>query len=65
MTREVPHPTAGTVKLMASPLNFSDTKVRAPQAPPTLGQHTDEVLKEVLGMAAAEIKMLRDKGAVA
>ena len=65
MTREVPHPTAGAVKLMASPLNFSDTKVREPIAPPTLGQHTDEVLKEVLGMAAAEIKMLRDKGAVA
>lgn len=65
MTREVPHPLAGTVKLMGSPHNFSDTPVREPTAPPTLGQHTDEVLKEVLGMDAAAIKSLRDKGAVA
>jgi crotonobetainyl-CoA:carnitine CoA-transferase CaiB-like acyl-CoA transferase len=33
-------------------------------APPLLGQHTDEVLKEVLGMKAKEIAKLREKGVV-
>ncbi len=65
MTREVPHPLTGTVKIMGSPLNFSGTPVREPAAPPTLGQHTDEVLKEVLGMEAGEIKTLRASGAIA
>jgi crotonobetainyl-CoA:carnitine CoA-transferase CaiB-like acyl-CoA transferase len=65
MTREVPHPLTGTVKIMGSPLNFSDTPVREPSAPPTLGQHTDEVLREVLGMDAGEIETLRASGAIA
>ncbi len=65
MTREVPHPLTGTVKIMGSPLNFSDTPVREPSAPPTLGQHTDEVLREVLGMDAGEIARLKQSGAVA
>ncbi|MGQ0674803.1 MAG: CaiB/BaiF CoA transferase family protein [Rhodospirillales bacterium] len=65
MAREVPHPLTGTVKIMGSPLKFSGTRVREPAAPPTLGQHTDEVLKEVLGMDAGEIKTLRTSGAIA
>ena len=65
MTRVVPHPLAGSVKIMGSPLNFSGTPVREPAAPPTLGQHTDEVLKEVLNMDAGEIARLKQTGAVA
>ncbi|MCC7049098.1 MAG: CoA transferase [Alphaproteobacteria bacterium] len=65
MVRAVPHPLAGTVKIMGSPLNLSDTPVREPAAPPTLGQHTDAVLREVLGMDAAAIARLRAAGAIA
>jgi crotonobetainyl-CoA:carnitine CoA-transferase CaiB-like acyl-CoA transferase len=65
MVREVPHPLAGTVKIMGSPLNFSGTPVREPVAPPTLGQHTDDVLREVLEMSHADIAALRAKGAIA
>jgi crotonobetainyl-CoA:carnitine CoA-transferase CaiB-like acyl-CoA transferase len=65
MTREVPHPLAGTVRIMGSPLNFSGTPVREPAAPPTLGQHTEEVLREVLGMEAGEIAALKKSGAAA
>ncbi|MCK6451517.1 MAG: CoA transferase [Alphaproteobacteria bacterium] len=64
MVREVPHKLAGSVRLMGSPLNFSATPVREPVAPPTLGQHTDEVLREVLGMETAEIAALRQRGAI-
>lgn len=65
MVREVPHPLAGTVKIMGSPLNFSGTPVREPVAPPMLGQHTDAVLSEVLGLDASEIATLRATGAIA
>ena len=62
MVREVPHPLAGSVKLMASPINMSATPVRDPAAPPTLGQHTDEVLRELLGYGDAELTRLKDSG---
>jgi crotonobetainyl-CoA:carnitine CoA-transferase CaiB-like acyl-CoA transferase len=65
MVREVPHPLVATMRIMGSPINLSDTPVREPVAPPTLGQHTDEVLREVLRLGAAEIARLRAEGAVA
>jgi len=65
MVVEVPHPTAGSVKLIGSPLKLRGTPVVTPVAPPTLGQHTDEILRESLGMDAGRIAQLRDKGAVA
>jgi crotonobetainyl-CoA:carnitine CoA-transferase CaiB-like acyl-CoA transferase len=65
LVRDVPHPLAGTIRIMASPINLSDTPVREPSAPPTLGQHTDAVLREVLGMAAEEIAALRGAGVLA
>ena len=65
MVVEVPHPTAGSVKLIGSPLKLRGTPVVPPMAPPTLGQHTDEILRESLGMDAARIATLRGTGAVA
>ncbi len=64
MTATVAHPSAGEVRLMASPLKFAATPVRAPQAPPLLGQDTDEVLAE-LGYEPERIRRLRSAGAVA
>ena len=55
---ELPHPTAGKVALTRSPMRFSETPVRQDMPPPTLGQHTDEVLKG-LGKSEAEIARLR------
>jgi crotonobetainyl-CoA:carnitine CoA-transferase CaiB-like acyl-CoA transferase len=42
---EVPDPVHGTLRMVASPLRLSDTPVRAPTAPPRLGQHTEDVLR--------------------
>ncbi|WP_377101797.1 CaiB/BaiF CoA transferase family protein [Rugamonas violacea] len=59
---ELPHPTAGTVKLVRSPMKLSATPALAELAPPLLGQHTEEVLGQLLGHSAADIAALRAKG---
>ena len=57
---ELPHPSAGNVSLVRSPMRFSETPVAHGVPPPTLGQHTDEVLR-ALGKSDAEIAQLRVK----
>ena len=59
---ELEHPSAGKVPLVASPMRFSGTPLEYRQAPPVLGQHTDEVLKGLLGKSDAEIQDLRAAG---
>ncbi|MBC7859893.1 MAG: CoA transferase, partial [Burkholderiaceae bacterium] len=55
MRIELPHPSAGTVPLVASPMRLSATPVEYRLPPPLLGQHTREVLASVLGLDAARI----------
>lgn len=55
----------GTLRLMRSPLHLRGTPPREPAAPPRLGEHTAEVLAQVLGASAADIQGWRDAGAVA
>ena len=64
MVAQVPHPTAGTVGLLASPMRFSDTPVREPSAPPLIGQHTDEVLTERLGLSPQRLAELKAAGTI-
>ncbi len=63
MVREYDHPEVGRLRMMGQPLVFGDTPTRDPGPPPTLGQHTDAILKE-LGYGDAAIADLRAKGAV-
>ena len=60
------HPLSGSgkVDLIGNPLKLSDTPVSYRNPPPFLGQHTDEVLEEVLGLNAAERDKLRESGAI-
>jgi crotonobetainyl-CoA:carnitine CoA-transferase CaiB-like acyl-CoA transferase len=55
---EVPHPLAGKVPVVASPMRLSRTPVRH-GTPPLLGEHTREVLVDILGMEDVEIEALR------
>ncbi len=64
MVAEVPHPTAGMVKLVASPMKFSQTSCQIHRHPPLLGEHTEEVLSAVLGYSREEIDALRQEGAI-
>src|SRR5436190_4142294 len=56
---ELPHAAGGNVPLVASPMRFSETPVEYRQAPPVLGQHTDEVLRTLLKRSAEDIARLR------
>ncbi|TLX52986.1 CoA transferase [Stutzerimonas nosocomialis] len=61
---EMPHPVAGSVPQVASPIRLSETPVQYRQAPPLLGEHTERVLQRVLGLDMATIGALRDEGVV-
>jgi crotonobetainyl-CoA:carnitine CoA-transferase CaiB-like acyl-CoA transferase len=57
---EMPHPLAGTVPLVANPIRLSGTPVAYRRAPPTLGQHTDEVLAQWLQLDAVAVATLKN-----
>ncbi len=66
MVSAVPHPAIDgrPARLIASPLRLSETPVETRRAPPMLGQHTDEVLAEVLGMDETARAALRRAGII-
>ena len=66
MVADVPHKAIGgaPARLIASPLRLSGTPAGIRRAPPVLGEHTEEVLRELLGCDDAEIGELRAAGAI-
>ncbi len=64
MRFELPHPTAGSVPQVRQPARFSRSALEYRRAPPLLGEHTEEVLRERLGLSAAELARLRAGGAL-
>jgi len=61
---DLPHPLAGRVPLVGSPIHMSATPPAYDRPPPTLGQHTDEVLRELAGLDAAALGDLRARGLI-
>lgn len=55
------HPKIGGIKMMKSPLRFSGLNVASKYPPPLLGEHTEEVLLEELGMSPGELRELRER----
>ncbi|HMH50179.1 MAG TPA: CaiB/BaiF CoA-transferase family protein [Candidatus Acidoferrum sp.] len=60
----LPHPTAKTVTVLGVPIRLHATPGAADTPPPLLGQHTDEILRTVLGMKPAAIEKLRADGVI-
>jgi formyl-CoA transferase len=60
---EVHHPERGSFKTVGNPIKLSDSPAEV-TAPPTLGQHTDEILKGLVGLGEAEIEQARAEGAI-
>lgn len=64
MIATMPHPTAGEISTIKSPLHFSETLIDQYHAPPSLGEDTDAVLSELLGLDRDEITALHKNNVV-
>lgn len=60
----LPHDTLGQVTLVNSPMRFSDAKTRFEHAPPHLGEHSANILKQVLGWHDTEIEEAQQNGVI-
>ena len=61
---QMQHPLAGEISLIRSPMRFSETPIEHKLPPPLLGQHTDEILRGMLGCSDEDIARLRTEGAI-
>lgn len=64
MLTSIQHPTLGELKMPNVPIRFSDSSAEIRRPPPLLGEHTIDVLKEVLGYDDQRINQLRSAGAI-
>ena len=64
MVVETEHALLGKVPIVNRSIKFPGETQPVPAAPPVLGQHTDEVLRDVLGYSAARIEQLRAAGVI-
>jgi crotonobetainyl-CoA:carnitine CoA-transferase CaiB-like acyl-CoA transferase len=64
MVIEMEHATTGTLKMMGIPVKLSDTPGEVKLPPPLLGEHTDEILGDLLGHSDEIIGELRDKNVI-
>ena len=58
IVRSMRHPSAGTIPIIANPVRFSATPVEYHRPPPLLGEHTREVLREMLTLSEADLDRL-------
>src|SRR5262249_15680255 len=64
MIATVHHTTAGDVRVLGTPIKLSETQGAVRSAPATLGEHTEKILREDVGLNSDEIRELREAGTV-
>jgi CoA:oxalate CoA-transferase len=64
MVKEIDHPTCGKIKVTGVPVKLSQTPGAVKLPPPTLGQHTEELLMGILGYPKVAVEKLRREGAI-
>lgn len=63
MVKEMDHEACGPIKMVNTPVKYSESEPSIRSVPPMLGQHTDEVLRDI-GMSESQIAALKAEGAV-
>jgi crotonobetainyl-CoA:carnitine CoA-transferase CaiB-like acyl-CoA transferase len=61
---QLPHPEAGQVSLVSNPIRFDNEALNAETAPPLLGEHTQPVLTDLLGLSPEQQEQLKTKGII-
>lgn len=64
MIVDIEHPETGVVRTVANPIRFSSTAVEYRKAPPLLGEDTDKVLSDILGLSDGQIETMRTAGII-
>jgi crotonobetainyl-CoA:carnitine CoA-transferase CaiB-like acyl-CoA transferase len=64
MTVQIPHPTAGMLPLVSSPIRLGGHRPEVQLPPPLLGEQTDDILRDILSLSPDEIDSLRRSGAI-
>jgi succinate--hydroxymethylglutarate CoA-transferase len=64
MIQEIDHKTAGRIKVAGIPVKYSASKPAIRRPPPCLGEHTNEVLSQVLGLDLGRLDALKKNGVV-
>jgi len=64
MVIEMQHPTAGVIRNIDSPIRFDDRNDDVHRAPPLLGEHTNEILSELLSLSADQLDELHARGVI-
>ncbi|WP_130805381.1 CaiB/BaiF CoA transferase family protein [Senegalia massiliensis] len=64
MVVEVEHPTAGKTKIPGVPIKMSETQGKVESPAPILGEHTEEILKDFVGLSDEKIQKLRENSAI-
>jgi crotonobetainyl-CoA:carnitine CoA-transferase CaiB-like acyl-CoA transferase len=64
MLVEMQHPTIGALPLVGSPLKMGGTPVSYRLPPPLMGEHTKDILQDVLGFSTEKVTKLRESGCV-
>ena len=64
MLVEVDQPRLGKMRIVGSPIRLSETPGEVYAPAPLLGQHSDEVLKTILGYTDEDVRALKDEGVI-
>ena len=64
MLVEVNHPIAGSLQIVGPPVKFSKTPGRVTKPAPLLGEHTEEILRDLIGYNTEDIEHLKDEGVI-